>query len=247
SKCRCQGSTPEAKTTSQEASGAAKTAEGISPYAEDAKTAQNGSMSVPGALPDSAFVNQVEKLYEQQNKSVFAKAGHALAWNMYKTFEGFGPVGKKVADIFFDNNADLSKLSMESHREAILADARSLQYRYEDALREEMARRGAGLLKQLNPFTTRQAFEVQQQIEKEVHLEMLRREQMNRLGVPRDDSNVAPAIKRMADHLDALHGMLLREMKRAGVEGAEDIAAVEGYVSRRWNSLQIERTIQRLE
>ena len=240
-------STPEAKTTSQEASGAAKTAEGISPYAEDAKTAQNGSMSVPGALPDSAFVNQVEKLYEQQNKSVFAKAGHALAWNMYKTFEGFGPVGKKVADIFFDNNADLSKLSMESHREAILADARSLQYQYEDALREEMARRGAGLLKQLNPFTTRQAFEVQQQIEKEVHLEMLRREQMNRLGVPRDDSNVAPAIKRMADHLDALHGMLLREMKRAGVEGAEDIAAVEGYVSRRWNSLQIERTIQRLE
>ncbi|MFA6935539.1 MAG: hypothetical protein WCR70_09735 [Sphaerochaetaceae bacterium] len=240
-------STSEAKTTSQEASGAAKTAEGISPYAEDAKTAQNGSMSVPGALPDSAFVNQVEKLYEQQNKSVFAKAGHALAWNMYKTFEGFGPVGKKVADIFFDNNADLSKLSMESHREAILADARSLQYQYEDALREEMARRGAGLLKQLNPFTTRQAFEVQQQIEKEVHLEMLRREQMNRLGVPRDDSNVAPAIKRMADHLDALHGMLLREMKRAGVEGAEDIAAVEGYVSRRWNSLQIERTIQRLE
>lgn len=239
--------TPEVKTTSQEASGAAKTAEGISPYAEDAKTAQNGSMSVPGALPDSAFVNQVEKLYEQQNKSVFAKAGHALAWNMYKTFEGFGPVGKKVADIFFDNNADLSKLSMESHREAILADARSLQYQYEDALREEMARRGAGLLKQLNPFTTRQAFEVQQQIEKEVHLEMLRREQMNRLGVPRDDSNVAPAIKRMADHLDALHGMLLREMKRAGVEGAEDIAAVEGYVSRRWNSLQIERTIQRLE
>lgn len=240
-------STSEAKTTAQEASGAAKTAEGISPYAEDAKTAQNGSMSVPGALPDSAFVNQVEKLYEQQNKSVFAKAGHALAWNMYKTFEGFGPVGKKVADIFFDNNADLSKLSMESHREAILADARSLQYQYEDALREEMARRGAGLLKQLNPFTTRQAFEVQQQIEKEVHLEMLRREQMNRLGVPRDDSNVAPAIKRMADHLDALHGMLLREMKRAGVEGAEDIAAVEGYVSRRWNSLQIERTIQRLE
>ena len=240
-------STPEAKTTSQEASGAAKTAEGISPYAEDAKTAQNGSMSVPGALPDSAFVNQVEKLYEQQNKSVFAKAGHALAWNMYKTFEGFGPVGKKVADIFFDNNADFSKLSMESHREAILADARSLQYQYEDALREEMARRGAGLLKQLNPFTTRQAFEVQQQIEKEVHLEMLRREQMNRLGIPRDDSNVAPAIKRMADHLDALHGMLLREMKRAGVEGAEDIAAVEGYVSRRWNSLQIERTIQRLE
>lgn len=240
-------STPEAKTTSQEASGAAKTAEGISPYAEDAKTAQNGSTSVPGALPDSAFVNQVEKLYEQQNKSVFAKAGHALAWNLYKTFEGFGPVGKKVADIFFDNNADLSKLSMESHREAILADARSLQYQYEDALREEMARRGAGLLKQLNPFTTRQAFEVQQQIEKEVHLEMLRREQMNRLGVPRDDSNVAPAIKRMADHLDALHGMLLREMKRAGVEGAEDIAEVEGYVSRRWNSLQIERTIQRLE
>lgn len=240
-------STSEAKTTSQEASGAAKTAEGISPYAEDAKTAKNGSMSVPGALPDSAFVNQVEKLYEQQNKSLFAKAGHALAWNMYKTFEGFGPVGKKVADIFFDNNADLSKLSMESHREAILADARSLQYQYEDALREEMARRGAGLLKQLNPFTTRQAFEVQQQIEKEVHLEMLRREQMNRLGVPRDDSNVAPAIKRMADHLDALHGMLLREMKRAGVEGAEDIAAVEGYVSRRWNSLQIERTIQRLE
>jgi hypothetical protein len=204
-------------------------------------------MDVSRAIPDSEVLKPVEKMAEEQQRTLSQAIGKSIAWNMHKTFESFGPVGKKVADLLFDNNADLSKPSMEAHREAILADARTLQYQYEDALREEMARRGAGLLKQLNPFTTRQAFEVQQQIEKEVHLEMLRREQLNRLGLPRDDSGVAPAIKQMADKLDGLHAMLLREMKRAGVEGAEDIAAVEGYVSRRWNSLQIERTIQRLE
>lgn len=173
--------------------------------------------------------------------------GKKLMWNMHKTMENFGAAGKKVANLLYDNNGDLSVTSVEAHREAILSELRSTQYEFEDLLRKAMAAEGYGTLKMLNPFTSREAYAKQASIEKQVMQEMLRREQAGRMGGTASADAVPPHIKEMADKLDELHRKALDEMKRAGVEGADAIAEKSGYINRRWSSPGVEDILRRLE
>lgn len=54
---------------------------------------------------------------------------------MRKTMNDFGPAGKKVADLLFDNNSDLSMNSVESAPSAaVRSDLTGWQHVYEDAL-----------------------------------------------------------------------------------------------------------------
>jgi hypothetical protein len=172
--------------------------------------------------------------------------GEAIMWNTHKTMSNFGTVGKRIADFLYDNNSDLSRHSVESQREAILHDLRRGQVEYEDLLRAEMAANGAGILKMLNPFTSREAYATQAKIEQAVQRELFRREQAARTGVAASD-DVPANIKMMADKLDAMHKRALAEMKAAGVEGAENLLERPGYLNRKWNSVMIDNVIDRFE
>lgn len=173
--------------------------------------------------------------------------GETLQWNMRKTMSNYGTEGKRVADLLYDNNSDLSRTSVEAHREAILHGLRQGQQEYENLLRTQMAAEGAGFLRMVNPFTSREAHAVQRRIEKEVQLELFRREQTTRAGGLLDVATPRTPVGKMADALDNMHKKALAEMKAAGVEGAEDLLERAGYLNRKWSSQQIDGVLDRLE
>jgi hypothetical protein len=201
----------------------------------------------PGAVntEPAAVVKAVDKVLAKESKA--RGLGEKLMWNMHKTMGSFGTAGKRIANILYDNNADLSHNSMESHREAILSDLRRSQFEYEDMVRKTMAENGYGTLKMLNPFTSREAYAMQAKIEREVQLELFRREQMARSGVTVRPESVQPNIAAMADTLDKMHSRALAEMKAAGIEGSENLLERPGYLNRKWNSAQIDDVIERLK
>ena len=214
---------------------------------QDAKWEEVPKELQPGAVntDPAKVVAAVDTALGQESRA--RGLGAKLMWNMHKTMQGFGAVGKKVADILYDNNSDLGITSMESHREAILSNLRTHQFEYEDMMRQAMSAEGASLWKMVNPLTSREAYAVQGRIEREVQRELFRREQLTRQGSPITTEGVKPAIAAMADKLDELHKKALAEMKAAGVEGAENVLERPGYLNRKWNSAKIDDTITRLE
>jgi hypothetical protein len=179
-----------------------------------------------------------------QNEDTHAiKIAKGVSWSLHKTLSGFGEDMRKAADLLVDNPLDMTGDSVVSQTRAIRAEFAPLQYAYEDKLKEVLASKGFGLLKRI--FQPRQALEAQGKIEREVAIEMLTREQNQRLG-KMHPANPDKDIKAMADSLDKLAKATLGEMKAAGVRGAEDVAESSGYFSRRWDIGKIEDIEARL-
>jgi len=174
-----------------------------------------------------------------------ASFGENIQWNIRKTMSGYGPVGKKIADTLFDNNSDLSLTSMESHRQVIRQELTSMQRGYEDSMRAAMAEDGFGIWGGIR--SPRQAAAAQANIESAVQQELWRREQMQRLGRPIQDSTVAPRITKMADQLDDLHARALKELKAAGVNGAEELSQKAGWHHRKWSSSKMEDAMEKFK
>lgn len=165
--------------------------------------------------------------------SIAAKVGKGISWSLHKTLESFGPATKKVADLLVDNPLDMSGNSVVSQHRAIRAELQTTQFLYEDALSASLAERGFGVLNRI--LKPRQALAAQQALERDVGLEMLRRNRaamegrtISKVGVPED-------ITKMADALDDISKQALEELKASGVFGADDIAEMSGYFSRRWD------------
>lgn len=173
--------------------------------------------------------------------------GEKLQWNMRKTMASYGPAGKKIADLLFDNNSDLGVHSVESHKMAVRADLTALQHVYEDSMRAAMAEDGFGLLKRINPMTSAKAALNQAKIEQKVQYELFRREQLQRQGRPIEFDNVEPRIKAMADSLDKLHTKALGELKAAGVAGAEELVQTAGWHHRKWSAGKIDEMTKKFE
>lgn len=202
----------------------------------------------PGAVVSEPAVvaKDVETALGQQGKA--NGVGRKIMWNMQKTMSEYGVVGKKVADLFYDNNSDLSLTSVESHKESVLSGLRDAgQIEYEHMLRTAMAEDGYGLAKMVNPFTSRDAYAAQAKIEKELQLELFRREQFMREGRKPNRDGVSERIANMADKLDQMHAKALQEMKAAGVTGADDILERPGYMNRKWSSVAMDDAMDRLK
>jgi len=201
---------------------------------------QTATQSAPLADPAA-----VRAMVDRELKSTAEKVGDWLQWNIHKTMSNFGPAGKKVADLLFDNNSNLGQHSMEAHRWSIRQELTGLQRQWEDTLRETMADAGAGTWRRL--ISPRQAAAKQAEIEEQVQREMFRREQMSRQGLPTHDPSVPANISRMADQLDATHALALKELKAAGVEGAENLVEKAGWHHRRWSSTKIDDAIEKFK
>lgn len=184
-----------------------------------------------------------QQLTQQATKSKWDK----FAWNMHKTMSGYGTEGSRIADLFYDNNKNLGVNSVEAIREPVLQELRTFQFDYEDMLRQQMSVEGVGLGKMLNPFTSRQAYKTQARIEKQVQQELFRRDLEATQGINVGGPAAPPHIAAMADTLDRMHKKALKEMQAAGVEGAENLLERPGYLSRKWNSRQIDNVMERLQ
>lgn len=166
------------------------------------------------------------------------KLGRNLSWSLHKTLSGFSPESKRIADLLVDDPINMTGDSVVSQTRAIRADLAQHQYQYEDLLRAEMAKGGAGLKAQV--FQPGKALKAQQDIERRVLKEMQGREQAARQGVPFVSAE-SKEIRAMADSLDRANSAALAEMKAAGVVGAETVESSSGWVSRRWDNEAIER------
>lgn len=162
------------------------------------------------------------------------RIGGALQWNVHKTLSSYGPVGKKIADLLVDNNSDLSINSVESIARGVKADLTRFKWEYDDGMRAAMAEDGFGLKQQI--FNTRAAMLHQQKLHEAVKLEMFRREQLFRKGLPITFDKVEPRIKKMADSLDKMYKLAADELVSAGVEGAEELKHFSGFFNRRWSA-----------
>lgn len=201
----------------------------------------------PGAInvDPARIVADVDEALAQNSRA--RGLGEKLMWNMHKTMGSFGETGKKIADLLYDNNSNLSLTSLESHREAILNGLRQKQFVYEDLMREATAADGFGTLQFINPMRSRQAYAAQNAIERKVQRELFRREQYANRGEIAPEEGVHPRIAKMADALDDMHKAALGEMKAAGVFGAENILERPGYLNRRWSSQAIDTVMDKLE
>lgn len=192
----------------------------------------SGLLHSPPAEPSllaSAIINQEDKLSTRIAKG--------LSWSLHKSLAQFSDEMRRAANILVDDPLDMTGNSVVSQSRAIRADLAPLQYRYEDKLKEVLASQGFGLLRRI--MQPKQALAQQGVVEKQVMLEMLAREQAQRLGrvhQPHADE----AIKHMADSLDAIGRATLAEMKASGVRGAEDVVESSGYFSRRWDIGKVE-------
>lgn len=173
----------------------------------------------------------------QNEDKLTVRIAKGLSWSLHKSLAQFSTEMKRAADILVDDPLDMTGNSVVSQSRAIRADLAPLQYRYEDKLKEVMASQGFGLLKRImNPKT---ALAQQNVIEEKVMMELLARQDAQRLGrvhLPHGDKN----IKDMADSLDAIGKASLAEMKASGVRGAEEVDEAAGYFTRRWDLAKIE-------
>ncbi len=195
---------------------------------------------VKGIEPTVEPERVAKRVLDNANKQVI---GNSISWSLHKTLSSFSPKAREVADILVDNPLDFTGDSVVSQARAIRADLNSLQFEYEDALKAELANRGAGIKNRI--LKPRASLDVQKTLEREVAIEMLRRERNTRLGRA-EPSKASPEIQGIADKLDAVYAAALKEMQSAGVNGAEAVAETSGYFSRKWDIGQIETVRQRL-
>lgn len=173
------------------------------------------------------------------------KLAHDVSWSLHKTMGKYSSEAKRIADLLVDDPLSMAGDSVASQHRAVRADLYELQYKYEDLLADALAERGFGLLKRI--LSPKKAVQSQVAIEREVGFEMLRRNRLAKDGATNVvDPNVPKHITEMADALDAVSKRALDEMKRAGVKGADDIADMSGYFSRRWDVAKIEGAERKL-
>ncbi|QQO90858.1 internal virion protein C [Pseudomonas phage Misse] len=173
----------------------------------------------------------------QNADSMSVRIAKGVSWSLHKTLASFSPEMRRVASILVDDPLDMTGNSVVSQSRAIRAELSNLQFRYEDKLKAVMSEQGFGLFQRI--ISPTKSLAAQGRIEKQVALEMLAREQAQRLGKVKE-RNVDANVAEMADHLDKIMKASLAEMKAAGVRGAEDVSERSGYFSRRWDINKIE-------
>ena len=195
------------------------------------------------APPKGTPSQQAQQIINHESRA--SRVGNALSWSLYKSLSSFGEEAKRVARILVDDPVDMAGDSVVSQHRAIRADFSAAQYRYNDELLNALKQEGYGTFKRI--WDSRGGLEAQAKIEKQVAMELMRRDSFISRGilVPKD-TNLNPAIAKMAD----LHGeatqLALREMKASGVKGAEEVGENAGYFTRRWNIEKIEGIEKRL-
>lgn len=187
----------------------------------------------------------VDDHLEQVNKTWGQKFGEFISWNTNKTMRNLSKSGDEIGNTLLDNNLEYGLTSVESHKVAIQRDLARHQVNYEDKLLAAMAEDGIGVVKRI--WAKAETRAAQAKIENQVAEEMMRREQLSRMGRPIAYDNVPARIKAMADDLDKLGADSVAELKAAGVFGSENLTTMPGYFHRVWSSARMEDLLGKFE
>jgi len=168
------------------------------------------------------------------DKTLAQKLGGGLEWSLHKSL---GKFDKAMADLLVQSPTGREAVNVASVKDATLRGWRKNQYKFEDASLAEMRDRGFGLWQRITRFS--EGLQVYREVQRDVQLELARRQDASRAGgVFRGENE---AVANLAD----LHGIstdrALDDAVRAGVPGASDIKASDGYFNRHWDFTGIEK------
>lgn len=171
----------------------------------------------------------------KQLDELWKSLGKNISWSLSKTM---AKLDAGISRLLVDDPLNKTGESAASFQRSIRAELAAHQYNYENALKDEMAVRGAGSLSRI--FAPGKAMNTQAAIEKEVQVEMLARQERARLGMDIKPPGMRETpITKMADHMQEIADASLKELKSAGVLGSEALDIVAGYFSRQWNPAKL--------
>lgn len=182
---------------------------------------------------------------KRMDKFSAESVGNKLAWSLSKSLGQYSDKAKELARKFWDDPIDMTADSVESQKRAIRADLTEYQKNFEDAVLEVMASRGAGLRNRV--FQPRKSKEIEMNLLKDVATELARRSDASRKGLPISYSGVNADVKRVADLHDSMMKYALKELKSAGVEGADAIEEATGYFRRQWSVTAMDDLLGKLK
>ena len=182
-----------------------------------------------------ALIKDADKQYSR---------GHKLTWSLYRSLAGFSEEATRVARLLVDDPVNMTGDSVVSQTRAIRADLAQHQYAYQDLLLRDLAAHGAGTLKRI--FSPAKSLKIQQNIEKELQIELLKRDRARHTGRVYK-STARPAIQQMADRFGDATKASLGELKASGVKGADALTENAGYFSRKWDSAKLDDVYRRME
>lgn len=176
---------------------------------------------------------------QQAARTVAQKTAQALEISLHKTMSNLSAVGSKIADTLLSDPLNSAATSVANVTRAARADMSRAQYVYEELLGAELATQGAGLYRRITQPGKSAA--IQRNVEKEVYMELLRRNRLALDGLPVTPGQARPSIIKMANAHEAATDLALAERKRAGVLGSDAVTESRGYVTRRWDISKIEK------
>lgn len=174
-------------------------------------------------------------------RETLAKGG---SWSLHKTISSFSPEGRRVADLLVDDPLEYAGNSVVNQHRTIRADLEQYVQEYEVLLKGSMADAGFGTFKRIT--SPKDALAAQKAIEREVGMEMLRRNELQASGLPVSHAGIKPEVTKMADALDRAGQAGLAELKNSKVVGAAGVSEASGYFHRRWDFSKMDELGQSL-
>lgn len=170
--------------------------------------------------------------------------GETVMWNVNKSMRKLGALGDDTADILVDNNHKYGLTSVESEAQAVQRALGSLQWSYESAFRAGLAERGHGTIAHL--VANRATREASAKLEHDIAMESMRRERLFAAGKPITPDGIDPLVYKLAEQKSSIYKAALKEMKDAGVLGADVIEHNPGYFQRVHAAAKVERVLDDL-
>lgn len=187
--------------------------------------------------PGVGVATSVDKSLGGGTRSITNAVGRSIQWNLHKTMSTYGTRGNHVASELLDDVSDYSKVSVESYRESNLAFLNEYRFAVEDGIRAELGRRGFSSTSQLT--SPNKYYMAQSGLEKEILRELQNRE-ATFLGLPTPHAQGTAEVRAIVDKVEDFNRVAADLMRRAGVEGAEELVGTAGYFHRRWDISKVE-------
>lgn len=197
-----------------------------------AEMASWGNKGMPKAAPS------VDMAFEGTKATAKEAAGFVNRFFSEADMLGISPEARRLMGTLIDDPVRRDGYSTNNNAASFLRRYRNefdgYVKQYDDAVAEVLGQRGIGWKDRA--LNTKKGVAGRDKLNEEVSAELLRRNrEWTSQGVVTQPQGLDPAIKRLADISDEIHGKMGAQAQRAGVRGFEEFQPHPGYFHRSWN------------
>lgn len=197
-----------------------------------AEAAKWGNKGTPSAAP------LYEASFEGTKESAKSAIGFVNRFFSEADMLGISPEARTLMGRIIDDPVRRDGYSTNNNAASFLRRYRNefdgYVKQYDDAVADVLGQRGIGWKDRA--LNTKKGVAGRDKLNDEVSAELLRRNrEWTSQGLVTQPQGLDPAIKRLADISDDIHGKMGQQAQRAGVRGFEDFQPHPGYFHRSWN------------